>query len=695
MSRSVVAKGKNVQDAVGIALQLLSAKKDQVDIEIIEMESRGLFGIGGKPAVVKVVVKEGESAAASDAPVTVDAMELLLDYIEQIDVEQEPDHGVGHATTSFEQKMAGTEGLEGKVWIKNGKIYCKDGENKYPTLSTCPEITLYKNDEVVEGTLIISEKDRIQVEVKQESIPTRWDIQMDADKVKAFLRVEPGTLIMRELLDQEPVDHLELNVRETRRRYNELSLNQVLDKLDELGIVEGINHQEIRKACESTESATYTIAEGIEPVPGKNGYLELLVDLQEEQNGLRERNDGTVNFRDFKRIPTVKKGEVVAIVHPPVEGKAGLTVTGLPLFAAPVHPMVVKAGKGIVLMENETKIVAIEGGRPQLQVRGLVVKVSILEKLYHQKDVDITTGSIRFTGDVEVGGNVEEGMEVSAEGNIIIHKNVSMAKITSGNSILIKGNVINSEVTAGKSNLLIAEMSQLLQAMSRQIVQIIAAVEQLHRTPAFKTSDIPKIGLSSLLKILMESKFKSFPVLVKHFHEKTKEGKNVLDEEWIAFANRLQLAFLTIHPGALKGIADLLDIKQKLIELYEFSITPPEPNVSVTLPYALNSKVYSSGDVFIGGQGCYNTKIHAGGAVRISGFIRGGEVYAGFDADIVEAGAKGGVFTKIVVPKECSIRIRQVMEDTIIQVGKRQHKFLQETRNVHARLNEKEELLLY
>ncbi len=346
-------------------------------------------------------------------------------------------------------------------------------------------------------------------------------------------------------------------------------------------------------------------------------------------------------------------------------------------------------------MEEGVKVVAIEAGRPQFQIRGMMAKVSIMDKLYHQQDVDITTGNIRFTGDVEVTGNVEEGMEVAAEGDILLQQNVNMAKITAGNSLVIKGNVIGSEIIAGKSNLLIAECAHLLGEMIVQMKLIIVAVEQLYRTSAFKTTDIQKIGLSSLLKILLESKFKSFPALVKQFHEKTREGKNVLDEEWLNFANRLYLSFFTIHPGELKGIEDLVRIKQKLEEFHHFSMMPPDPNSSIHLPYALNSKIYCSGDVIINGQGCYNTKIHAGGELKLNGFMRGGDIYAALGAEIAEAGTKGGLQTKIVVPANQHIRIKVAMEDTIVQVGKRQHRFLQETRNIHARLNASNELLLH
>ncbi|AGL03978.1 RNA-binding cell elongation regulator Jag/EloR [Desulfoscipio gibsoniae] len=51
--------GKTVDDAVEIALAELNVSREEVDIEIIEEPSKGLFGfIGVKPARVRVKIKE-------------------------------------------------------------------------------------------------------------------------------------------------------------------------------------------------------------------------------------------------------------------------------------------------------------------------------------------------------------------------------------------------------------------------------------------------------------------------------------------------------------------------------------------------------------------------------------------------------------------------------------------------------------
>lgn len=63
--KEVVKSGKSVEEAVRLALSELGATVNDVSVEVLSEPTKGLFGIlGGKPAVVKVTVKEslGERA---------------------------------------------------------------------------------------------------------------------------------------------------------------------------------------------------------------------------------------------------------------------------------------------------------------------------------------------------------------------------------------------------------------------------------------------------------------------------------------------------------------------------------------------------------------------------------------------------------------------------------------------------------
>ena len=72
--KSIEASGKTVKDAIRNGLTELGCDSDDVDIQVIEMGSPGLFGMFGKPAKVRLTVKAEDPALDIEMPVlTLDA----------------------------------------------------------------------------------------------------------------------------------------------------------------------------------------------------------------------------------------------------------------------------------------------------------------------------------------------------------------------------------------------------------------------------------------------------------------------------------------------------------------------------------------------------------------------------------------------------------------------------------------------
>ncbi|QGU00613.1 RNA-binding protein Jag [Candidatus Syntrophocurvum alkaliphilum] len=57
-ARAIETKGKNIDEAIQAALTELSCDMDDVTVEVIEEPSKGLLGIGKKPAIVRVTPRE-------------------------------------------------------------------------------------------------------------------------------------------------------------------------------------------------------------------------------------------------------------------------------------------------------------------------------------------------------------------------------------------------------------------------------------------------------------------------------------------------------------------------------------------------------------------------------------------------------------------------------------------------------------
>lgn len=72
--------GKTVDDAIQSGLRELGVKIDKVEVEVLEQGSKGLFGLGAKPAKVKLTVKHDYATVAKV---------FLRDVLDKMDIKSE------------------------------------------------------------------------------------------------------------------------------------------------------------------------------------------------------------------------------------------------------------------------------------------------------------------------------------------------------------------------------------------------------------------------------------------------------------------------------------------------------------------------------------------------------------------------------------------------------------------------------
>ncbi|MBO4563727.1 MAG: Jag N-terminal domain-containing protein, partial [Clostridia bacterium] len=58
--KTIQSTGKSVDEAIFKGLQQMEISIDEVTIEIIQQETKGILGIGAKPAIVKLTQKPAE-----------------------------------------------------------------------------------------------------------------------------------------------------------------------------------------------------------------------------------------------------------------------------------------------------------------------------------------------------------------------------------------------------------------------------------------------------------------------------------------------------------------------------------------------------------------------------------------------------------------------------------------------------------
>lgn len=224
------------------------------------------------------------------------------------------------------------------------------------------------------------------------------------------------------------------------------------------GIVSGLKYDVIRDiAHNAVYDREVTIAEGKPSVDGENGRLVFEIDI-EKGTRPKEEESGKVDYRNIQSIVQVAQGQVIARKEPPGKGTPGLEVTGKEIPAKPGADFVIKPGKNTFVSEDGKYLKSAKSG--YIYKQGDIINVG--EQLTIKTDVDFSVGNIKYSGDVEVDGNVLPGFTIETDGNIVIKGEAESARIISRTgSVTIDRGIIGKNdmfVTAKKEiNLVFAQ----------------------------------------------------------------------------------------------------------------------------------------------------------------------------------------------------------------------------------------------
>lgn len=219
-----------------------------------------------------------------------------------------------------------------------------------------------------------------------------------------------------------------------------VTLDMVRQALREQGVACTLPEAEIQGALNKFNldhaPATLPIARGRPPVPGRDGYLELLVDPEPQVPP--PSPDGSIDFKAFSFFRTVLKGARLAQVMPPTPGEPGLDVHGEEIPPEPGRPFASRPGRNTVL-EGADPMYLAAAAAGRLAVRAGVPEV--VEVLDVPGDVSLKTGNIGFPGAVRVAGDVHGSMRIESVGDVEVQGAVEDGVIRSDGAIVIRGGV--------------------------------------------------------------------------------------------------------------------------------------------------------------------------------------------------------------------------------------------------------------
>jgi spoIIIJ-associated protein len=176
---SIEASGKSVDEAVLQALSRLGKRRDEVEITVLQVPSRGAFGIGSKDARVRVSVRSGIASAVitpemADAILGPDADDAFLEEEEEDYVEDEEDEEFEEGDEEeFIDDEAEEEFDEDEV----------EGEEATPFISSSMAFTPEMASEFGLDDVSAAEGEMQEVET-----PTREDVEITVDVLQHILR---------------------------------------------------------------------------------------------------------------------------------------------------------------------------------------------------------------------------------------------------------------------------------------------------------------------------------------------------------------------------------------------------------------------------------------------------------------------------------------------------------------------------
>ena len=219
---------------------------------------------------------------------------------------------------------------------------------------------------------------------------------------------------------------------------NPLTLNKAKNDLELEGVTFGIKEDVLQELVESRKyNQDVLIAEGKPAVKGTDGYVEYHFEREGEHVHKKDEY-GRVDHYDLGLFQSVVEEQLLATLHPPVKGHAGLTVVGDVIPEVPVQEAKISAGRNARLSPEGDKIYSEINGLVKL-VGG---QVSVDPVLEIKGWINGDTGNIEFVGDIIIRGGVEDGFTVTATENINIENAVGKAHVEAGGDIYIKGGLM-------------------------------------------------------------------------------------------------------------------------------------------------------------------------------------------------------------------------------------------------------------
>ncbi|MBR4385875.1 MAG: FapA family protein [Treponema sp.] len=259
-------------------------------------------------------------------------------------------------------------------------------------------------------------------------------------KIGEYARAAAGDAVMAVDIDKDEM-YATISVSPPSMSGAEISANDIIRALESQGVVAGINEEKIAEFVDNpVYHIPYEVATAIAPVNGSDAYMKYNFETDRSKLKIKESETGQMDFKELNLIQNVVEGQPLAQKIQPQRGKGGKTVMGRYLEATNGKDIQIPLGQNVKLDSDGVTVLAACNGEV-LIVSGKIC----VEPVKEVKGVNIKTGNVTYFGTVIVHGNVEDGYNIKADGNIEIYGSVGNCRIESGGDIVISQGIMGRD----------------------------------------------------------------------------------------------------------------------------------------------------------------------------------------------------------------------------------------------------------
>lgn len=214
------------------------------------------------------------------------------------------------------------------------------------------------------------------------------------------------------------------------------TLERVKAVLSSEGVCYGLKAEVLHQFQEQGFLKKSLVAEGVPMIQGKHTVFEFLCHQDFSQKTSLDALK-SIDHKVKNRFVSVTEDTPLMRKYPAVPGQAGKNIYGEVLQPHEVKDLPLQTAPGSTVSEQDPcLLVATRAGQP-IAMRQTVR----VDPILHLSGVNYDTGHIDFRGSVYVKGDVAEGFNIKADGDVRVDGTVEDAVIEAQNHILVNGSV--------------------------------------------------------------------------------------------------------------------------------------------------------------------------------------------------------------------------------------------------------------